>query len=115
MKPPGSDRQRDAMQLNDLLTSEGIDPTQVLVLRHRPNEPQLRKIFPWLAATQPEVYNAFQQAHWPRAEAAMIRASHVLSCIGEKSKRLYSLVSMRLLDGGQCRLKSSGRYRPTSS
>lgn len=29
------------MLLNDLLVGKGFDPTQVLVFRHRPNEPEL--------------------------------------------------------------------------
>jgi hypothetical protein len=38
------------MNLNDLLLGKAIDPKQVLVLRHRPWEPRLHKVLPWLAA-----------------------------------------------------------------
>ena len=38
------------MNLNDLLRDKSIDPHQVLVLRHRPTEPGLNKVLPWLAA-----------------------------------------------------------------
>ncbi len=38
------------MNLNDLLRAKNIDPHQVLVLRHRPSEPELNKILPLLAA-----------------------------------------------------------------
>jgi hypothetical protein len=32
------------MNLNDLLIKEGIDPQHVLVLRHRPHEPELKVV-----------------------------------------------------------------------
>lgn len=70
------------LQLNDLLRSAAIEPDQVLVLRHRPNEPALRQVLPWLAASEPAVFNAFQQSNWPRAEAAMAKAAYVVSAIG---------------------------------
>src|SRR5436190_21133983 len=46
---------RQRMFLSDLLTGKGIDPEQVLVLRHRPHERQLNKVLPWLAAERPDV------------------------------------------------------------
>ena len=72
------------MQLNDLLTAQQIDPASVLVLRHSPIETQLRKVLPRLAASRPEVFNAYQQAHWPRTEKALTKAKYVASCIGHK-------------------------------
>ena len=59
------------MNLNDLLKGKGIDPQHVLVLRHRPNEPELNKILPWLAAEKPDVFNAYQQTQGERVERAM--------------------------------------------
>ncbi len=49
------------MTLNDLLTGRGVDPRQVVVMRHRPREPKLNRVMPWLAAEHPEVFNAYQQ------------------------------------------------------
>ena len=46
------------MNLTDLLRGKDIDPQQVLVLRHRPWEPELNKVLPWLAAEKPNVFNA---------------------------------------------------------
>ena len=45
-------RRRQAMELNYLLSARGIDTTRkkVLVMRHTPQEPELRKALPWLAA-----------------------------------------------------------------
>lgn len=59
------------MTFNDLLRSQNIDPKRVLVLRHRPPEPELRKVLPWLAAEKPDVFNAYQQTQSPKLEGAM--------------------------------------------
>ena len=72
------------MELNDLLKLHDIDPKTVLVMRHRPQEPELRKVLPWLAAEQPDTYNAYQQAQRPRVEKAMQRAKYVASFIGHR-------------------------------
>ena len=81
---------RRDMHLNDLLRGQHIDPEHVLVFRHRPHEPQLRKVLPWFAAEAPEVFNAYQQTQGPRVEQAMQRASHVAACIGhEPGKALF--------------------------
>lgn len=73
------------MNLNDLLRGRAIDPQQVLVLRHRPNEPELAKVLPWLAAEEPNTFNAYQQTQSERAERAMQSLTgrgHVASFIG---------------------------------
>lgn len=81
------------MNLNDLLTGEGIDARQVLVLRHRPHEPELNKVLPWLAAEKPEVFNAYQQTQGVKLEKvmkAMEGAGYVASFIGhEPGKALF--------------------------
>lgn len=81
------------MNLNDLLLGEGIDPQQVLVLRHRPWEPQLNKVLPWLAADRPDVFNAYQQTQGERLERvmrAMAGAGYIASFIGrEPGKALF--------------------------
>ncbi|HTW56725.1 MAG TPA: GIY-YIG nuclease family protein [Terriglobales bacterium] len=76
--------------LNDLLVSERIEPKTVLVLRHRPQEPQLRRTLGGLAAEQPVLFNAYQQTQSERVEKQMQRAKHVASFIGhEPSKALF--------------------------
>jgi hypothetical protein len=72
------------MNLNDLLTGKGIDPQQVLVMRHRPHEPGLNKVLPWLAAEKPDVFNAYQQTQGPKVEKAMLGARYVASLIGHQ-------------------------------
>jgi hypothetical protein len=59
------------MNLNDLLNSKRISPETVLVLRHRPWETQLNKVLPWLAADDPELFNAYQQTQGAKLEKVM--------------------------------------------
>src|SRR6185436_11951901 len=56
------------MKLNDLLLNNSIDPQSVLVLRHRPKEPELRRILPWLAGERPDLFNAYQQTQYEKLE-----------------------------------------------
>lgn len=62
------------MNLNDLLRGKEIDPKNVLVMRHRPHEPELNKVIPWLAAEKPHVYNAYQQTQGEKLEK--VNAGH---------------------------------------
>ena len=81
------------MNLNDLLKAKDIDPRQVLVLRHRPWELQLNKVFPWLAAERPDLFNAYQQTQGDKLERvmqAMTSTGFVASFIGrEAGKALF--------------------------
>lgn len=78
------------MNLNDLFLAKGIDPQQVLVLRHRPSEPELNKVLPWLAAEKPEIFNAYQQTQSEKLEKAMVGAAYIASFIGrEAGKALF--------------------------
>src|SRR5438270_807520 len=72
------------LTLNDLLEKHTIDPCRVLVFRHRPIEPQLRKVLPWLAAEKPDIFNAYQQTQGEKVERALSRALHVASFIGHQ-------------------------------
>jgi hypothetical protein len=78
------------MNLDDLLRGKDIDSRQVLVLRHRPREPELNKVLPWLAAEKPDVFNAYQQSQREKVEKAITRAGYVASFIGqEPGKALF--------------------------
>lgn len=81
------------MNLNDLLRIKGVDPQHVLVLRHRPNAPELNKVLPWLAAERPDLFNAYQQTQGERVERAMqamTGTGYVASFIGrEPGKALF--------------------------
>jgi hypothetical protein len=69
------------MDLNLPLREKTIDPKTVIVMRHRPSEPQLRKVLPWLAGEKPDLFNAYQQTHGEKVEKAITRAKHVASFI----------------------------------
>jgi len=58
--------------------------TTALVLRHRPFEPELRKVLPWLAAEKPDVFNAYQQTQGEKLEKSMLGARYVASFIGHE-------------------------------
>ena len=78
------------MNLKDLLLGKNIDPQHVLVLRHRPLEPELNKVLPWLAAESPDVFNAYQQTQTKQVEQAMKRAAYIAAFIGhEPLKALF--------------------------
>ena len=92
------------MELNDLLSKAGIDLATCLVLRHRPQEPELRRQLPWLAAERPDVFNSYQQTQSPMCEEQMKRAAHVASFIGHEAGRavfvgLYQVEGYRELSG----------------
>ncbi|MBI1779529.1 MAG: GIY-YIG nuclease family protein [Proteobacteria bacterium] len=75
------------MNLNDLLAKQSIDPSLVVVMRHRPFEEELRQILPWLAAEKPRLYNAYQQSRYERQEKALSRARYIVSLIGHEPDR----------------------------
>lgn len=78
------------MELNELLQSENIDPSQVVVLRHRPEERALNRVLPWLAAERHDLFNAYQQIQKPNLESSMKRAEFVASFIaGGAGKALF--------------------------
>src|SRR5215204_633873 len=69
------------MDLKDLLNREGLDPGTVIVFRHRPTEPELNKVLPWLADQDADLFNAYQQTQGERVEKAMLRANYVASFV----------------------------------
>ena len=69
------------MNFEDLLVGKRLDPKHVLVLRHRPAEPELRKVLPWVAAEQPDLFNAYQQTQSERLEASMRRSEYLASFV----------------------------------
>ena len=94
------------MELNELLSGKGVDPHGVIVFRHRPNEPELNKVFPLLAADQPDLFNAYQQTHGEKVEKALMSASHVASFIRHPSGKalfvgLYAIGKSRPLTQAQ--------------
>lgn len=96
------------IELNELLQKVDLDPKKVMVMRHRPSEPDLRRALPWLAAEEPDVYNAYQRCHPPRVEAALARATDLVSLIGHDSGKalfvgIYRVDSWREMLGKEWR------------
>jgi len=84
------------MNLNDLLRGKNVDPEEVLVLRHRPVEPQLNKVLPWLASERHDLFNAYQAFQGDKLERAMIAAKYLASFIAHGAGKalfvgLYSI------------------------
>jgi hypothetical protein len=78
-------KQVERMKLSSLLSETSIDPRRVIVMRHRPFEPELNKVLPWLAAEKPDVFNAYQQTQGPKLEkvmSALRGTGYVASFIG---------------------------------
>ncbi|KAA0678203.1 GIY-YIG nuclease family protein [Azospirillum brasilense] len=69
------------MNLTYLLTAEAIDPEQTIVLRHRPKEPALAKVLPWLAEERPDLFEVFQSAQGQQLEKAMSKARYIASFV----------------------------------
>jgi hypothetical protein len=94
------------MELNELLRAKAVDPSGVLVFRHRPNEPELNAIFPLLAADRPDLFNAYQQTHGEKVEKALTSARHVASFVRHGSGKalfvgLYAIGRSRPLTQAQ--------------
>lgn len=70
------------MELNDLLKQQGYDSRRVIVMRHRPKEPELNKVFPWIAEEHPTAFNAYQQCHGKKVEKALLTADYIASFVG---------------------------------
>lgn len=70
------------LEFKDLLSKHQLDPKAVLLLRHTPTPPRLKKALPLLAENHPVVFNAYQQTQFEIVEKKMMKASHVASFIG---------------------------------
>ena len=77
------------MDLNYLLSTRNIDTkkARVLVMRHTPTEPALRRVLPWLASEKPEIFNAYQQSQGSVVEKQLTRAVYLASFIGHKKRQ----------------------------
>ncbi len=66
---------------NELLVRSDINPTDVLIMRHRPHETKLNLIFDSIASEHPDLFNCYQSTHAPRTEAALKKAKYLASFI----------------------------------
>ncbi|MDF9833608.1 hypothetical protein M2103_001840 [Ereboglobus sp. PH5-5] len=78
------------MNFNDLLIKNNIDPSHVIMLRHRPYEPALNKAFLWIASERHDLFDAYQATQPIPLEKAMARltgSGYIASFIGHKPGR----------------------------
>lgn len=93
----------DSFEFNDLLIKNDIDPERVILLRHSPPEPYLRRVLPWLAMERHNLYNAYQETHGKKLERVMskfVGTGYIASFIEKGSGRalfigLYRIRSAR--------------------
>lgn len=92
--------------LSELLDRSGINQKRVLVVRHRPYEPALRKVFAWIVAERPDLFRAYQSAQWRTLEAAMLKADMMVSFVGLEAGQAvfagaYDIGAHRLIDAAE--------------
>jgi hypothetical protein len=75
------------MDFKDLFTKQRFDLDKVMMMRHRPRDPELRKVLPWLAAERPELFNAYQQTQNPGAAKALMKADIVAAFIAQGGEK----------------------------
>lgn len=68
--------------LNDLFDRSGIDPSDVVVVRHRPSEARLNRIMPWLVSERPDLFSAYEAVQDRRAAATFRRRRYLASFLG---------------------------------
>jgi len=79
------------VEFNDLLGLAGIDPSEVVIARHRPHEPALNRVFPWIVTERPDLFRAYQQFHAKATEGALKKAKYFAAFIRHGSGRaLYA-------------------------
>ena len=95
------------LTLNELFRLSGIAEKDVLVFRHRPYEPDLNRVFDWIVAERPDLFQCYQSNHGSRTESALGRAHYVASFIRHTPGTalftgFYEVVSSRLLSVEEC-------------
>lgn len=70
------------LAFNDLLAKAGIDPTVVNIARHTPSEPKLRRVMPWIASEQPELFEFYQSTQGPGKERMFKNRKYLASFLG---------------------------------
>lgn len=93
------------MDFKDILRIACIDPDikdNVVLIRHRPFEPKLAKVMPWLISERPELFETYQSVPG-RPEKALQRARYMASFLGFRPGTahfvgLYRIAESRELD-----------------
>lgn len=96
-----------SLTLNELILRSSIALEDVLVFRHRPYEPSLNRIFEWLVAERPDLFDCYQSNHAQRTESALMRAQYLASFIRHSPGTalfvgFYKVASYRRLTSEEC-------------
>jgi hypothetical protein len=94
------------MEFNDLLHKAGVEPASVLIMRHRPSDPLLRKALRRLALEDEQSFIDYQSSHGPRTEAALRRVSYIASFVADGSNRalfvgLFAIRNSEVVEGSR--------------
>ena len=87
------------IELNDLLTKTGLNPEDVLVMRHTPTEKKLARVMPFLVSERPDLFNAYQCTQAPRTGNSMQRRDYLASFLGLESGRATFIGIYEIGDG----------------
>lgn len=95
------------LTLNQMIQLSGIELGDVLVFRHRPKEPSINRLFPWLVAERPDLFDCYQSTHGANTESALARARYLASFIRHRPGQalfigLYAVRSHRSLTVEAC-------------
>lgn len=91
------------LDFNTLLERAGVEPAEVLIIRHVPIEKSLKRVLPWLVVERPDLWLTYQRIQWRTLEKAMKRGRYVASFIGQESGAatfagLYRIGEWQVLD-----------------
>jgi hypothetical protein len=70
------------LSFNQLLSNNGFDLVETNLIRHRPTEKKLQKLFPWLVSERPELFDLYQSTQSPTREASILRRRYLASFVG---------------------------------
>ena len=90
------------LNFNHLLSIEGVAAEYVILLRHVPQERELKRRLPWIAQERPDLFNTYQSAQGPLAAKSIKTKKFIASFIGVSSGTadfvgLYEVFGHRLL------------------
>lgn len=85
------------MQLRSLMECEGVAPHDTAVLFHALENPVLHRALPMLAEEEPDLFDAVQNQHGPRAEATIRKRKFLLSFVNSTSD--YRLAGLYSVEG----------------
>lgn len=69
------------LRFNRFLREAGVKPENTAILLHTPPNQRFAALLPWFADAEPELFNAYQSAHNPRATSTLRQRDYVASFV----------------------------------